>query len=251
MDKKEQRRALTVGSMLNVLETAMTDVAARTENDAILRDEIADYLDAIFSAEDSGLASLDLWTRRRVLEENMAKIALVYEAADPVEYCYQNLIREIDSEAEMGIYLIGTRHAPRDLQALGSDPGISGKLHREMDCLAPVVFPDELAHSRHDMDIVWVTIRARFDRARIDATVSEMIMAHLQGDSSGVNDMTNAMRSLLYSFHEDLARRLTGLPLMLNERSTRELVTMISELAQRAGDYDGRVAAITGRAANA
>lgn len=235
--------------MFNVSETAMPGLVAKADKDAMLHNDVADHLYDAFNAGDGALASLDQWTQRRVLEENLAKLALVLEADDPVEYCYQNLIREIDAEAEMGVYLIGTRHAARDLQLLASDPGISGKLHREMDRLAPVLFADELSQSSHDMDIVWMTIRACFDRARIDATVSEMIMTHLQGDGPGVGDMTNALRSLLYAFHEDLARRQTGLPLMLNERSTRELVTMISELAQRAGEYERRVEAITERAA--
>ena len=229
----------------------MLDLAPKTDKDAILRNEVAAYLYDVFSAEDSALATLDRWTQRRVIDENMAKITLVLEADDPVEYCYQNLIREIDTEAETGIYLVGSRNGPRDLRHLMADPGISGKLYREMDTIAPVIFSDELSHSRQGMDIVWVTVQARFDRARIDAAVSEMLMVHLQGDANAVGDMSNALRSLLYSFHEDLARRLAGMPLILNDRSTRELVTMISELAERAGDYEHRVTAITDRAGTA
>jgi len=229
----------------------MLDLAPTINKDAILRNEVTAHLYDVFSAEDSALASLDRWTQRRVIDENMAKIALVLEADDPVEFCYQNLIREIDTEAETGIYLAGSRIGLPDLRVLASDPGISGKLHREMERIAPVIFPDELSHSGADMDLVWVTIQARFDRARIDATVSEMIMAHLQEDGIGVADMTNALRSLLYAFHEDLARRLTGMPLILNDRHTRELVTMISELATRAGDYERRIEAITARAGTA
>lgn len=229
----------------------MLDLARKTDKGAMLRNEVAAYLYDVFAAEDSALASLDRWTQRRVIDENMAKIALVLESDDPVEHCYQNLIREIDTEAEVGIYLVGTHRGPLELGILASEPGVSGELHRQMDCIAPVVFADELAHSKEGMDIVWVTIQARFDRARIDATVSEMIMAHLQDDDIGVTDMADALRSLLYSFHEDLARRLSNLPPALNERSTRELVTMISELAERAGDYESRVEAITGRAGTA
>ena len=60
--------------------------------------------------------------------------------------------------------------------------------------------------------------------------------------------MSYALRSLLYSFHEDLARRLCKLPMILGDRATRELVLMVSELADRAGDYGDRVKAITDRA---
>ena len=101
------------------------------------------------------------------------------------------------------------------------------------------------------MDLVWVTIEAKYDRAKIDATVSEMIMNSLMDGDQGVEDMTGAMRSLLYSFHEDLARRRSGLPLILNERATRELVTMISELAERGGNYENRVIEICNRAGTA
>jgi hypothetical protein len=101
------------------------------------------------------------------------------------------------------------------------------------------------------MDLVWVGIRARYDRAKIDATASERIMCHLSDSDEGVADMSTALRALLYSFHEDMVRRRSGLPLILNERSTRELVTMISDLADRGGDYERRVADICERAGTA
>ena len=229
----------------------MLDLARKQDDSALLRNDIAARLYDIFSAEDSALASLDRWTQRRVIDENMAKVSLVLESEDPVETCYQNLIREIDTEAESGVFLIGTAGCSRELRDLAMDPGISGTLNAHMDQVAPVMFPDELTHSYRDMDLVWVTINARYDRAKIDATVSEMIMAHLQEDAAGVHDMTDALRSLMYSFHEDLARRLSNLPLILNDRGTRELVTMISELADRAGSYEQRVSEITERAGTA
>lgn len=226
----------------------MPGLAAKPDRDAMLYNEVADRLYDVFNAGHGALASLDQWTQRRILEENMAKLALVLEADDPVEYCYQNLIREIDAEAEMGIYLVGTRHSTSDLRILASDPGISGTLYREIDALAPIVFADILSQARENAENIWITIQAGFDRARIDATVSQMIMAHLQNDGVGVDDMANALRSLMYVFHEDRARRLAGMPLMLNDRGMRELVMMVSELAQRAGNYDRRVEAISDRA---
>ena len=229
----------------------MFRLARKAETLSDLRSEVTSFLYDAFTAEDSSLTGLDRWTQRRVTDENIAKIALVDEAADPVEYCYQNLIREIDTEAESGVYLVRKSAPTADLRYLANDPGVSGTLHEKMKKVAPAVFPDELAHSRHDMDLVWVTIEARYDRARIDAMVSEMIMSHLMNGDEGVTDMTMAMRSLLYSFHEDLARRRAGLPLILNERATRELVSMVSELADRAGEYEKRVTEICKRAGTA
>lgn len=229
----------------------MLDFAPKTDSSAELRNDVASYLYDVFSSENSGLSGLDRWTQRRVTDENLAKISLVLEADDPLEYCYQNLIREIDTEAESGIYLVDTKSDSEELRNLAGDPGISGRLAQHMDKIAPAIFPDEQVHSHHEMDLVWVTIEARYDRANIDATVSEMIMCHLNNESNSVKDMSAALRSLLYSFHEDLARRRSGLPVVLNERSTRELITMISELAERGGDYDSRVVAICNRAGTA
>ncbi len=228
----------------------MLGLARKTSNAARLRNEVASYLYNAFS-EDAELGGLDRWTQKRVTDENLAKVSLVLEADDPVEYCYQNLIREIDTEAETGIFLTRKNAPTTELRYLASDPGISGKLHHEMTKVAPVVFADELAHSNENMDLVWVTIEARYDRARIDANVSEITMRYVSEGDSGVADMSLALRSLLYSFHEDLTRRRSGLPLILNDRDTRELITMISELAERGGDYQQRIADIAARAGTA
>lgn len=227
----------------------MLDLARNNDNGTTIRKDVVAHLYDAFSAEGSALASLDRWTQRRVTDENLAKLALVLEADDPVEHCYQNLVREIDTEAEAGIYLMSRSTRREELRDLIDDPGISGRLHELMPTIAPVIFADELSHSNQGMDLVWVTIDARYDRARIDANVSLLIMSHLVADGDSTADMAFALRSLMYSFHEDLARRLCKLPLILNDRATRELVTMVSELAVRAGDYNDRIEAIEERAA--
>ncbi len=213
-----------------------------------IRADVRASLYETFAAEDGPLANLDRWTQRRVTQENLAKLELVLEARDPVEYCYQNLIREIDTEAESGVYLVrnGTRHPA--LKSLIGESGISGKLYQQLDVIAPLLFADELAHSDQNLDLVWVTIQARHDRAVIDARVSEIIMKHLVGNTEGAADMCTALRSLLYAFHEDVVRRRCGLSLALNDRATRDLVMMVSELADRSGDYAERVRDISGRA---
>jgi hypothetical protein len=217
----------------------------------MIRSDVANYLHDAFSSEDGALAWMDRWTEQRVIDQNMAKIGLVLEADDPVEYCYQNLIREIDTEAETGIYLLGKQKDSSVLRELAKDPGVSGELHEHMDTIAPVIFPDELSHSYLESDIVWVAVRARYDRAKVDATVSELIMSHLTEDGRGNSDMSTALRSLLYSFHEDIARRTTGLEPILDERNNRELLTMINALVERAGDYETRTDAIYERAGTA
>ena len=229
----------------------MLDFVAKTDDLTKLRNEIAAYLYDVFSSEKSGLSGLDRWTQRRVTDENLAKVSLVLEADDSLEYCYQNLVREIDTEADTGIYLVNANSTSDELRDLANDPGISGQLDQHMSKIAAAIFPDEQAHSHENLDLVWVSIEARYDRAKIDATVSEIIMGHLNGDADYATDMSAALRSLLYSFHEDFARRRSDLPAVLNERSTRELDTMISELAERGGDYGSRVDAICDRAGTA
>jgi len=163
-------------------------------------------------------------------------------------HCYQNLIREIDIEAENGIYLVGTESQNGMLQRLADDPGVSGELHLEVPFVARSLFVDELEHSNKDMDLVWVTIQARYDRSQLDASVSELVMRFLLDSAEATDDMTNALRALMYSLHEDTIRRISDLPSLLDERESRDLLIMVVELEKRSGSYDERIRAICKRA---
>jgi hypothetical protein len=178
----------------------------------------------------------------------MAKLRLVFEAEDPPEACYRDLIREIDTEAESGIYLARPGSPFRHLARVAEERGVSGRLHQEIDVFAPVVFADEVRHSAEDLDLVWVTIEARHERAHLDATVSEIIMSHLLDDADAARDMTNAIRSLHYAFHEDVVRRRCGLPLVLDTHERRDLDIMIGEFRARSGNYEARTEEIGRRA---
>ena len=103
----------------------MLGLIKKSDTAAQIRDDVAAYLFDVFSSPDPGISGLDRWTQRRVSDENMAKIALVLEANDSVEYCYQNLIREIDTEAETGIYLAHPEARSGELRDLAQDPGVS------------------------------------------------------------------------------------------------------------------------------
>jgi len=209
---------------------------------------VSHFLYEAFSTEGGLLSNVDRWTQRKVTLENLTKIELAHAADDPVEYCYQNLVREIDSEAQMGIFLVHTDSADVSLRQLTNEPGISGELGGAVTDMAPVLFADALAHSNERLDLVWVTIRARFERARVDAEVSEIAMGTLMQDAEIAADMAGALRSLMYAFHEDLARQQCGLPSLLDDRQARELRVMISQLEIRAGSYADRVAEISSRA---
>jgi len=213
-----------------------------------IRSRISAYLYQVYGEDERLLGNLDHWTRRRITEENLAKLALVLDSDDPAETCYRDLIREIDTEAETGIYLVLSDSASRHLSRLIEEPGVSGELYREITAIAPIVFADATAHSTDDLDLVWVTIQASHDRAHVDATVSEIIMSYFLDDAETARDMSNAMRALQYSFHEDAVRRRCDLPFILDDRENRELLIMVSELAIRSGSYRDRVATIRRRA---
>ena len=200
-----------------------------------IRSDAAAYLYEQFTAEDGTLSRLDRWTQRRVTEENLAKITRVLASDDPIELCYHNLTQEIDAEARAGIYLTGPGAKTKELRRLFGELGISGDLHQEMNDIAPVLFGDELNLSGDNLDLVWITIEDRYDRAYIDAKISELLMNGVMGYEKPANDMTDAMRALLYAFHEDRVRRQCDLPGLLNDRAAGDLTTMVSELAEKPG----------------
>ena len=208
---------------------------------------VATYLYQVYANDEGLLGGLDRWTQRRITAENMAKLALVFESDDPAEACYRDLIREIDTEAETGIYLVRPDSSARHLTRLIDEASISGELRNDIALIATKMFADEAAHSTENLDLVWITIQARHDRAHVDAMVSEIIMSHLLDDVDAARDMSNALRSLHYSFHENVARRCCDLNLLLDDREERDLMIMVTELAKRSGSYEERIAAITAR----
>jgi hypothetical protein len=209
-----------------------------------VQQRISAYLYDAYASDSGLLGDLDRWTQRRITDENMAKLALVMESHDPEEACYRDLIREIDSEAETGVFLVDKASHLDHLHALADIAGISGRLRNEIHVVAPVIFPDESRRSRNDLDLVWVTIRAYHDRAHVDASVSQIIMSHLADDADLAADMVEAMRALMYTRHEDAIRERCGLPRVIDEQESRMISIMTTELARRSGDYQARADSI-------
>lgn len=224
------------------------DDTERYSTSETIHAEVSRYLYEAFTTDDGLLANVDRWTQRGVTLENLTKIELAHASEDPVEYCYQNLIREIDAEAQTGIFLVGKGNADASLGSLANEPGVSGELKDQVAHIAPTLFRDALAHSDDQLDIVWVTIRARFERARVDAEVSRIAMGVLMHDAEIAQDMAAALRSLMYPFHEYATRHHCRLPSLLDDRQARELTIMVSQLEKRAGDYEERIREIASRA---
>ena len=202
---------------------------------------IAEHLYAAYSESASLIGKLDRWTKQRITDENLAKVALVFESDSPAEACYRDLVREIDSEAESGIFLARQSSQPEHLRNVIDEPGVSGQLGREMASIAPTLFSEEAARSLNNLDLVWVSLQASHDRAHLDASVSEIIMGFLMNDAVAVRDMTNSMRALNYTYHEDSVRRRCDLPVLLQDAEIKDLRTMVTELSERSGSYEDRV----------
>ena len=205
---------------------------------------ISEHLYGAFSDSDNLIGNLDRWTHQRITDENLAKVMLVLESSDPSEACYGDLIREIDSEAETGVFLVNQNAKPKHLRQLFDETGVSGELCQEIENIAPVLFPEEVARSPDNLDVVWANIQARHARAYLDASVSEIIMGFQMDDATAVQDMTSMMRSLAYTYHEDVLRRRCDLPLLLDDMEIRDLRTMMIELKERGGDYEERASEI-------
>lgn len=215
---------------------------------SMIGDSVAAYLADRFQAGESRLAGLDRWSIERISRENSAKVELVEAARDPVEHCFQNLVREIDTEAQAGIFLPNhAGQAARTVRCNGL-PCIVGHLNLDVPRIAPTLFPDEAGRSGSDLDLVWVTIHARFDRAQIEAETSELILLHLSVSEDEAADIVDELRAVFYAYHEDRIRRSYDLAGQLDERSAALLLTKVTDLANRAGSYAERTETISRRA---
>lgn len=209
---------------------------------------IAEHLYEIYNDRAGLIGRLDRWTQQRITDENLAKVLLVLESDKPAEACYRDLVREIDIEAESGIYLTRQDARPDHLQRVSDEPGVSGRLHEEIATIASTVFPDEADRSADEFDLVWVSIQACHDRAHLDASVSAIIMGFLMNDADAVNDMTAVMRALMYTYQENVVRRRCDLPSLLQEIELRDLRTMVTEMRERSGNYEDRASEIRRKA---
>ena len=219
-----------------------------TAKSTTIQASVIAYLEDRFQGNEPGLAQLDRWSIDRIMRENRAKAALVEDARDPVEHSVQNLIREIDAEAQVGVFLPGPARHAAQLRRLAGEHGITGRLDQEMARIAPIVFPEEARRSGPDLDVVWNTVSTRYDRAHIEAETSELILMHLLASEDDAADAADDFRSVFYAFHEDRLRRSLNLAEQLDEHGSKRLVARVAELGRRAGSYATRIEAILRKA---
>ena len=175
-----------------------------------VREHVARHLSDTLDNEHGALASLDHWTRQRLIDENLAKISLLFEAENPIEVCYHDLIREIDIEAETGIYQARPDASHAYLRQVVEESGVSGELCNDNRLVA-------------------------HERAHLAASVSELAMTYLMDDAEPVRDMSSVLRAFFYTIREDAERKHSGLPSLLDESERHDLEIMVTELRREAG----------------
>lgn len=218
---------------------------------ATMRESVTHYLDDRFSCG-SLTPTLDDPARQRIIAlESRAKLALATASDDPVEFTYQNLIREIDTEAQFGIFLASPAGKVAQLQRVHGDAGGLGRLHQLIAEFAPVLFAEKYYGSGRKLDQVLIEINSRYDRANLEAEVSELILMHLLHDDGEASDWADELRLVFYACHEDRVRRRFDLTTMQSTSASRRLADQIRNLSDRAGDYAERIAAIRERAGTA
>ncbi len=229
--------------MLRLTSDATSDTRKIDE----INDAVASFLNDRFSGEDGPMARLDRWTQQSIAVKNQAKRALVLEANDPTERCYANLILEIDLEAEAGVYFATPAGNAAQLQRLAGESGMSGRLFQHLSEIAPIAFPNELGAVDGKSDLVWASIEARYDRANLDAEISELILMHLMDEEDMAADVTDRLRSTFYAYHENRIRQLCALPVLLDDRTSQHLTEVVSDLLARASSRGHQKSSTIGR----
>ncbi|MDH3988331.1 MAG: hypothetical protein OEV34_04335 [Gammaproteobacteria bacterium] len=224
-----------------------SDARSDTRKIDQINDAVTAFLNDRFSSGDGPMARLDRWTQQSIAVKNQAKRALVLEANDPTERCYANLIQEINLEAESGIYLATPVGNAARLQRLAGESGMSGRLFQHLVEIAPIVFPNELRMADGKCDLLWASIEARYDRATLDAEVSELILMHLMEMEDMAADMTDRLRFTFYAYHENRIRQLCALPPQLSDRASQHLAEVVSDLLERASSRGHRTSSTIGR----
>lgn len=187
-----------------------------------VEDAVASYLNDILAGDEHLQANLDRWSRKQVAADNLDKVRLVMSAECPLDRCRANLVREIDAEAESGIYLATPAGSVAQLQRLAGRSGMSGRLFQHMASIAPIVFANDMQHFAGGVDLLWAVLEARYTRARIRVEVSELTLMHLLDADDQAVDLTDDIRNTLYTFHEDRVRRRCDLARILSRRASQD-----------------------------
>ena len=93
---------------------------------------VAARLESMFAEPGSMLGDLNSWTQRLIIAENLAKLALVFEAEEPAEACYRDLIRETPFQFQADMLFIS--------RAIGILAGLATAIDPEFDPWSKALF---------------------------------------------------------------------------------------------------------------
>ena len=220
------------------------DVSTNAPNGPSIEDAVLAYLHDRFSHHDCAMSRADRWLQHRTVVASLEKVGLILDADDPAEDCYARLVQEIDAEAAHGVFLVTPAGNAAQLDRLAGKSGISGRLFQYLPDIAPLLFADELAQCNHKLASVWAIIEARYDRANLDAEVSELMLMHLIDDEESAADASDELRRIFYASHEGEVRRRCGLPNLINDQTRCSLVTTVSGLRDKTGRKSDRISQI-------
>ncbi len=213
-------------------------------NGASIEDAVSAHLQDRLGHHDCAMSRADRWLQHRTVVASLEKVKFVLNTDDPAEDCYARLVREIDAEAAHGVFLVTPAANAAQLDRLAGKSGISGRLFRHLPDIAPLLFADELAQCNHKLGSVWAIIEARYDRANLDAEVSELMLMHLTDDEESAADASDELRRIFYASHEDEVRRRCGLPNLIDDQTRGNLMTMVSGLRRKTSRQSDRISQI-------
>ena len=206
------------------------DVSRGTRSFRQIHDAIAAFLHDSFACGDRPLTRIDRWSQQRVTVANQARLATLESAESPVRRCIADLTKDINKEAAAGVLLPTPAGNVAMLHRLSGDPGLTGRLFQHLDQIAPILFAEELERAGRDLSLLSAEIEARYDRASLDAEVSELILMYLLADDEVVADMADELRKTFYAYHEVRIRRDCGLPIAINDHSCARLASQVATL---------------------
>ena len=208
-----------------------------------IHDAIAGFLHDSFASGDRPMGRNERWSQQRITVANQEKLADILAAPAPVRRCIAKLTNDIHTEAAAGILLATPAGNAAMLHRLKGESAMTGRLFQYLESVAPVLFAEEFDRLGKDLCLLSAAIEARYDRANLDAEVSELILMYLLPEHEAAEDIADELRATLYAYHEDRVRRLCGLGLALSDTASARLNSAVGQMLDDARECDGRLRA--------
>lgn len=206
-----------------------------------VHDAIAGFLHDSFASGDRPLGRSERWFLQQITVANQEKLADILASPVPVQRCMANLTNDIHAEAAAGVLLATPAGNAALLHRLKGESAMTGRLFQYLETVAPVLFAEEFDRLGRDLSVLSSAIETRYERANLDAEVTELILMYLLPEDEAAEDIADELRSTLYAYHENRIRRLCGLGLSLNDTASQSLNSMVGQMLDDAREYGDRL----------